>query len=194
MLTTLEDYRIRHAQYRLDPDLQAAHASAPLLCVPDDHEVVFNMAGDHGANGNNSPKTFLRRRAAAYQAYYEHLPLRRGSMPRGPSMQLYRRLAYGDLASLSLLDTRQYRTPQVDGAAFQPNGSHAHGPARTLTGPAQERWLLDGLASSSSRWNVIAQQVYVAAIDLEPGAGSRLQHRQVGRLPRGPRPDHPLPA
>ena len=169
--TTLEDYRIRHAQYRLDPDLQAAHASAPFLCVPDDHEVVNNMAGDLGANGNSTPEVFLPRRAAAYQAYYEHLPLRRSSMPSGPSMQLYRRLAYGDLASLSLLDTRQYRTPQVDGPAFQPNGPEAYDPSRTLTGPAQERWLLDGLASSSSRWNVVAQQVYLAAIDLAPGPG-----------------------
>ena len=171
VVTTLEDYRIRHAQYRLDPDLQAAHASAPFLCVPDDHEVVNNMAGDLGANGNSTPEVFLPRRAAAYQAYYEHLPLRRSSMSSGPSMQLYRRLAYGDLASLSLLDTRQYRTPQVDGPAFQPNGPEAYDPSRTLTGPAQERWLLDGLASSSSRWNVVAQQVYLAAIDLAPGPG-----------------------
>ncbi|HET9758590.1 MAG TPA: alkaline phosphatase D family protein [Nocardioidaceae bacterium] len=171
VVTTLEDYRIRHAQYHLDPDLQAAHAAAPFLCVPDDHEVVNNMAGDYGANGNSTPEVFLPRRAAAYQAYYEHLPLRRSAMPSGPSMQLYRRLEYGDLASLTLLDTRQYRTPQVDGPAFQPNGPEAYDPSRTLTGPAQERWLLDGLASSSSRWNVVAQQVYMAAIDLAPGPG-----------------------
>jgi alkaline phosphatase D len=168
-VTTLEDYRMRHAQYHLDPDLQAAHAATPFLCVPDDHDVVGRMAGPLGRNGRDDPTLFRRRLAAAYRAYYEHLPLRRTALPRGPGMQLYRRFEYGDLASISLLDTRQHRSPQVDGPPFQPNGPEALDPARTMTGPAQERWLLDGLASSSRRWNVVGQQVYLAALDLGPG-------------------------
>lgn len=199
--TSLEDYRIRHAQYRLDPDLRAAHASVAFLCVPDDHEVVNNMAGDYGGNGNADPETFPRRRAAAYHAYYEHMPLRRSALPSGPDMSLYRRFGYGDLAEIRLLDTRQYRTPQVDGATFQPLPSDAYDPDRTLTGPEQERWLLTGLASSTARWNVIAQQVYLAAIDMDttdgqayntdkwdgyPAARSRITgflHRQRPRNP-----------
>jgi alkaline phosphatase D len=169
---TLEDYRVRHAQYRLDTDLQAAHASAPFLCVPDDHEVVNNAAGDYGAGGDSTPEVFLPRRAAAYHAYYEHLPLRRRSMPQGPDMALYRRLRYGGLVELNLLDTRQYRSPQMDGPTFQPLDPEAYDPSRTMTGPPQERWLLAGLAQSRARWNVIAQQVYMAAIDVDGDAGA----------------------
>jgi alkaline phosphatase D len=169
---TLPDYRVRHAQYRLDPDLQAAHASAPFVCVPDDHEVVNNAAGDYGAGGDSTPEQFLPRRAAAYHAYYEHLPLRRRSMPQGPDMALYRRLRYGGLVELNLLDTRQYRTPQTDGPTFQPLDPDAYDPSRTMTGPPQERWLLAGLAQSPARWNVIAQQVYMAAIDVDGGDGA----------------------
>lgn len=168
-VSTLPQYRIRHAQYRLDPDLQAAHASAPFLCVPDDHEVVNNMAGDYGANGNSTPAAFLPRRAAGYRAYYEHLPLRRTSRPSGPHMRHHRRLSYGDLAEISLLDTRQYRSPQIDGPAFQPLTSEAKDPSRTMLGNEQQQWLFDGLAASSARWNVIAQQVYLAAIDMRAG-------------------------
>lgn len=170
-ISSLEDYRIRHAQYRLDPDLQAAHAAAPFICVPDDHEVVNNAAGDYGANGNSTPEAYLPRRAAAFQAYYEHLPLARASMPQGAGMQLYRRFEYGDLAQMSMLDTRQYRTPQQDGNTFQPLGPAAYDPSRSLTGPDQEHWLLTGLAASQARWNVIGQQVYMAAIDMAPGTG-----------------------
>lgn len=168
---SLEDYRVRHAQYHLDPDLQDAHASAPFLCVPDDHEVVDNMAGDYGANGNQTPEEFLPRRANAYQAYYEHIPLRQSSVPRGPDMDLYRRLQYGDLAEFNLLDTRQFRTPQEDGPTFQRLAADARDPARTLTGSEQQGWLLDGLDASQSRWNVIAQQIYMAAIDMDTGDG-----------------------
>ena len=169
---TLPDYRVRHAQYRLDPDLQSAHAAAPFLCVPDDHEVANNMAGDYGSGGDGTPEEFLPRRAAAYHAYYEHLPLRRRSMPRGPDMALYRRLRYGRLVELNLLDTRQYRSPQIDGPTFQPLDPAAHDRARTMTGPPQEQWLLAGLARSHARWNVIAQQVYMAAIDVDGGEGT----------------------
>jgi len=166
---TLDEYRVRHAQYRLDPDLQAAHAAHPFICVPDDHEVVNNYAGDLGSTGDSTPEVFLPRRAAGYQAYYEHLPLRRTSMPQGASMQLYRRFAYGDLAFVSLLDTRQYRSPQECRGTFSPLCEEARDESRTMTGPQQEQWLTDGLAASTAPWNVIAQQVYLAAIDVRPG-------------------------
>ena len=168
---TLEDYRVRHAQYRLDPDLQAAHASAPFLCVPDDHDVVNNMAGRRGRNGREDPETFGPRLAAAYQAYYEHLPLRRTSRPRGPAMRLHRRFEYGDLVRVMLLDTRQHRSPQVPGPRFQPLSRAARDPSRTMLGRRQERWLQDSLATSSATWNVVGQQIYLAALDL--GGGER---------------------
>ena len=171
---TLEDYRVRHAQYRLDPELQAAHAAAPFLCVPDDHDVVNNMAGRRGRNGREDPDTFAPRLAAAYQAYYEHLPLRRSSRPRGPAIRLYRRFEYGDLARVMLLDTRQYRSPQIPGPPFQPHGPAATDPSRTIIGAAQERWLLDGLATSTARWNVVGQQIYLTALDLGAGGQEHL--------------------
>ena len=166
---TLEDYRVRHAQYRLDPDLQAAHASAPFICVPDDHDVVNNMAGRRGRNGREDPEKFTPRLAAAYQAYYEHLPLRRASRPRGPAMRLHRRFEYGDLARVMLLDTRQHRSPQAPGPRLQRLSREARDPSRTMLGRAQERWLQESLATSTATWNVVGQQIYLAALDLGEG-------------------------
>jgi alkaline phosphatase D len=200
-VTGLSGYRIRHAQYRLDPDLQDAHATVPFLCVPDDHEVVNDMAGDHGSNGLSSPQAFLPRRAAAYRAYYEHLPLRRSALPNGAAMRTYRRTAYGSLLGLSLLDTRQYRSAQTPGGDPQPPSDAGADPSRTMTGAAQERWLLDGLAASRARWNAIGSQVYIAGVDLTPGetrgyqrdkwagypaARARLTHFLQDARPRNP--------
>ena len=107
-LATLDDYRNRYAQYKLDPDLQNAHAAFPWIVTPDDHEVDNNYAD--AISENNDPRdAFLKRRAGAYQAYYEHMPLRRRSIPSGPNIQLYRPFTYGQLASFFVLDTRQYR-------------------------------------------------------------------------------------
>jgi len=105
----LAGYRARHAQYKTDPDLQAAHASHPFVVAWDDHEVENDYAGRHPVEGGD-PAAFLRRRAAAYRAYWEHLPLRRPT--RGATMPLYRRLRFGDLVELNPLDTRQYRDDQ----------------------------------------------------------------------------------
>ena len=113
-LATLDDYRNRYAQYRIDPDLQAAHALFPFIVTPDDHEVDNNYAG--AVSEQNDPRdAFLRRRAAAYQAYYEHMPLRRSSVPIGDAIRIYRPFTYGKLASFFVLDTRQYRTDQACG-------------------------------------------------------------------------------
>lgn len=107
-ITTLPGYRRRHAQYRTDEDLQAAHAAFPWVVTWDDHEVENNYA-DEIPERNQSVAAFIRRRAAACQAYYEHMPLRRASIPQGPDMLLYRRISYGNLAEFNVLDTRQYR-------------------------------------------------------------------------------------
>jgi alkaline phosphatase D len=171
-LTTLEDYRNRYAQYRLDPDLQSAHAAFPWIVTPDDHEVANNYAGAISQN-NDRRETFLKRRAGAYQAYYEHMPLRRRSIPTGPNIQLYRQFSYGKLASFFVLDTRQYRTDQPCGDGTKAPCPGMADPRATLLGPAQERWLMDGLARSTGRWNVLPQQVMMAKVDQMPGPEER---------------------
>jgi alkaline phosphatase D len=160
----LEEYRNRHALYKTDPDLQAAHAAAPWAVTWDDHEVDNNYAGPYSANGD-PVDAFLERRANAYQAYYEHMPLRPESMPLGPDMRLYRRLTFGDLIAVSVLDTRQYRTDHPCGDGVQVRCPAALEPAATMIGPEQERWLLAGLDASVATWNVIAQQVMMAQLD-----------------------------
>jgi alkaline phosphatase D len=112
---TLDDYRNRHAQYRTDPFLQEMHARAPWLVVWDDHELDNNYANDISEESSVSSEMLLDRRANAYQAYYEMMPLRRKSLPSGPNMQLYRTIEFGRLASFQMLDTRQYRTDQPNG-------------------------------------------------------------------------------
>ncbi|WP_194821946.1 alkaline phosphatase [Micromonospora sp. S-DT3-3-22] len=162
---TLANYRQRHAQYKTDPDLQAAHAVAPWAVVFDDHEVENNWAG---AVPEEPDPDFLARRAAAFQAYHENMPLRRASVPRGPDIALYRRLRWGRLATFHLLDTRQFRDDQACGDGYRDCPAAAD-PGRTITGSAQEQWLLDGFRRSDSRWDLLAQQVFFAARDRDPG-------------------------
>jgi alkaline phosphatase D len=174
--TDLAGYRLRHALYRTDPDLQAAHAAIPFVVTWDDHEVANDYANDQ-SELLDPPAAFRRRRAAAYRAYWEHLPLRRRSRPRGPAARLYRRLRFGDLAEVSVLDTRQYRDDQpCDGNGVgrgQPVAGCADrlDPGRSLLGRRQGRWLLAGLDRSGARWNVIAQQLLMAELELRPGPG-----------------------
>lgn len=155
---TLEAYRNRYALYKLDPDLQAAHAAFPWALVPDDHEVSNDYAGPQDGSGHGGAE-FLRRRAAAYQAYYEHMPFRPDMRPNGPDMRIYRSLRFGDLAAVHLLDTRQYRTPQPCGRKWERRCKEASDPNATLLGKEQERWLSEKLADRSARWTVLAQQV-----------------------------------
>ena len=162
---TLANYRQRYAQYKTDPDLQAAHAVAPWAVVFDDHEVENNWADE--VPERPDPE-FLARRAAAFQAYFENLPLRRSSIPRGIDMQLYRRLLWGRLATFHLLDTRQYRDDQVCGDGYK-DCPAALDTARSITGAEQEKWLLDGFHSSTARWDVLAQQVFFAQRDSNQG-------------------------
>ncbi len=169
---TLADYRNRYALYRSDPDLQAAHAACAWVVTWDDHEVDNNYAGavPEDAQGRHE---FLMRRAAAYQAYYEFMPLRRSSLPTGPNMQLFRRLDFGDLATFHVLDTRQYRSDQACGDGRGPRCWPAFSPERTLLGVEQEAWLYDGLTSAPARWNFLAQQVRMAQVAIPPqGSGT----------------------
>lgn len=160
-IVTLDDYRNRYALYKSDPDLRQAHAAFPWVVTSDDHEVDDNYAGAIDKDGS-PPEKFLQRRAAAYQAFYEHMPLRVSSMSRGPNIRLYRRLTYGSLAQFSVLDTRQYRTDQPCGDGHKLRCAEAFDPRATLLGTEQERWLLSGLDQSRARWNVLAQQVMMS--------------------------------
>lgn len=169
-LFTLDDYRARYALYRTDPALQAAHAMAPWIVTWDDHEVNNNYAGAIPEHPDRiSPADFLKRRAAGYQAYFEHMPLRRAALPKGPDMLLYRRLEYGRLASIHVLDTRQYRTDQPQEDGLKPPGPALMDPRGTMMGERQRAWLFDGLAQSPAVWNTLAQQVMVARVDHKAG-------------------------
>lgn len=168
-VATLNDYRIRHAQYRSDPLLQAAHARCPWLVTWDDHEVDNNYAGDISEEKGVGPAELLARRANAYQAYYEMMPLRRRSLPRGPQMRLYRSASFGQLAELLVLDTRQHRTDQPNGDRRSELNEAALNPRNTLLGPRQWGWLQASLLGSTATWNVLAQQVMMAMVDRVPG-------------------------
>ncbi|RCK69041.1 hypothetical protein DT076_11805 [Desertihabitans brevis] len=167
-LGTLAEFRRLHALYKTSPDLREAHARFPFVTTWDDHEVQNNYADEvPGAAGDGRP--FLDRRANAYQAYFEHLPLRATSEPDGPDLLLYRRFDFGRLARFSVLDTRQYRTDQPCGDGRRVPCAEVSDPAATMTGPEQERWLLDNLSSSPATWNVIAQQTIMAQFDYDLG-------------------------
>ncbi|MEV5045856.1 alkaline phosphatase D family protein [Streptomyces griseoincarnatus] len=171
--TTLADYRMRYALYKSDPDLRAAHAAHPFVVTWDDHETENNYAAEHDENGSD-PALFLARRAAAYRAYWENQPLRAGQLPDGPDARLYRRLHWGTLAQFDVLDTRQYRSDQAYDDNPHVPGPESDDPARTLTGNARERWLLDGWASSAALWNVMPQQVCFSQRRLDLNAESKL--------------------
>ncbi|GAA2252619.1 alkaline phosphatase D family protein [Streptomyces amakusaensis] len=171
---TLGEYRLRYGLYRSDPDLQAAHAAHPFVLTWDDHETENNYAAGRAEAEGVPPEEFLLRRAAAYRAYWENQPLRLPQRPKGPDMRLYRRLHFGRLAQFDVLDTRQYRSDQLYGDGWHPPGPELDDPARTMTGAAQERWLLDGWQDSGATWNLLAQQVTFARRRDVPGAGHRV--------------------
>ncbi|MEU6252377.1 alkaline phosphatase D family protein [Streptomyces sp. NPDC047043] len=163
---TLVQYRNRYAQYRSDPDLAAMHANAPWVVTFDDHEVDNDWAGEIPQDPDKqSHDAFVARLTAAFQAYYEHMPVRASAVPNGPHIQMYRRLEFGRLARLNVLDTRQFRSDQVTSQAAAEN------PALTMLGAEQKEWLLDGLQDSPARWNLIASQIMMAETDLQIGEG-----------------------
>ncbi|AFZ44148.1 Alkaline phosphatase [Halothece sp. PCC 7418] len=166
----LATYRQRYSLYKRDRDLQAAHAAFPFICTWDDHEVENDYANTESENFE-AKQTFLQRRMAAYQAYYEHLPLRPFSRPQGASMQLYRRFQFGNLAQFYLLDGRQYRSDQAGddngeggGQVIDRNCPELNNPNRSLLGKEQEQWLFQALKTSETHWNVIAQPYLVSQL------------------------------
>jgi alkaline phosphatase D len=170
---TLPTYRNRYAQYRLDADLARLHAQAPALVTWDDHEVANDYA-DKWSQYGDDPQLFLMRRAAAYQAFYEHMPVRPIlSRPDGPVMRVYDRFTFGDLLEISMIDGRQYRSREACYAPPDKMRGHLESDAscperrdegRTMIGFAQETWLGQGLARSTATWNVIAQDVLMAQL------------------------------
>lgn len=171
---TLADYRIRYAQYKSDTDLQSVHAAAPWIVTWDDHEVQNDYANDQSQNLDPS---FLVRRAAAYRAFFEHMPLARSALPRGHDARVYDRYDFGDLATFFVLDDRQYRARQVcpragrGGSNVVKDCAERLAPDRTMLGGTQETWLRNGLTQSRAKWNVIAQQTLMAQHDRKPGPG-----------------------
>ncbi len=171
--STLPTYRNRYAQYRLDQDLQRLHAQVPSLVTWDDHEVQNDYADKYGEYFDD-PAQFLIRRAAAYQAFYEHMPVRPIlSHPDGPLMRVYDRFTFGDLIEISVIDGRQYRSreacygpPNKGGGHLESNGSCPErlDPGRTMIGFDQEAWLYSALAHSKAKWNLIAQDVLMAQL------------------------------
>lgn len=155
---TLGQYRNRYALYKSDPMLQAAHAAFPWVVTWDDHEVDNNYAAGVSQD-RDARDAFLVRRAAAYQAYYEHQPLRKASIPRGPDMLLYRTIGAGQLARFHVLDTRQYRSDQSCDDGIRAPCSEWSERNRVVLGSTQERWLTRGVEQSRARWNVLAQQI-----------------------------------
>ncbi|MET9908754.1 alkaline phosphatase D family protein [Streptomyces sp. NPDC006476] len=163
---TLAEYRSRHEQYNTDPDLQAMRADAPFVVVYDDHEVENDWAGDVADDPAAWPTDkFLARRAAAFQAFYEHMPIRAAQKPSGPDVLIYRKLDFGSLARLHVLDTRQYRDDQ----ATTQQGAMESG--RVIMGDSQRDWLVDSMRTSGKQWNLVASQVMMAETDLLAGEG-----------------------
>jgi len=193
---TLADYRLRHAQYRGDPDLRNAHAAAPWLVTWDDHEVDNDYAGltsEHElCGGDEVRRSFPARRAAAYQAWYEHMPVRRSRLRGQGGLQVFGTVDWGDLARFYVLDTRQYRSVQACARAATPatcdteagrkllsigagGGWRAptyepacqeemNDPSRTMLGAEQEAWLDGALGASRAAWNLLAQGTPFAPI------------------------------
>lgn len=162
----LAGYRNTHALYKLDTDLQRAHASVPWAMTWDDHEVDNDYAGLNQED-QDPIEAFTRRRAAAYKAYYEHMPLWPTSRPVDGDMRLYGSLTFGDLASFAVLDNRQYRSDQAcqrpedfGGQNVPADCAERTDPARSMLGQEQERWLLRSqLTPGGARWKVVAQQM-----------------------------------
>jgi alkaline phosphatase D len=176
-IVSLSDYRNRHALYKTDKALQNMHAWAPWIVTWDDHEVDNNYANDI-AEDKQTRQELLERRANAYQAYYEHMPLRAASAPKGSGMLVYRNIPWGVLANFTVLDTRQYRTDQPCGDGRKAPCKEVYDPSAALLGTEQHAWMERQLASSGASWNIIAQQVLLAKLDFQRGDGELLSMDQ----------------
>ena len=163
----LPEYRERHALYKLDADLRASHAAHPWVCTWDDHEVVNDYANDQD-QAYSDPQKALQRRAAAYQAYFEHMPVWPGG-PGGAHQRIHSHRQWGQLADLWMLDCRQYRSPQPCRDPLKGGGrvvvdcTDRDDPAQTMLGLAQESWLAEGLAASRKAWRLVAQSTQISS-------------------------------
>ena len=179
--TTLDEYRNRYALYKSDRDLQAAHAAHPWIVTWDDHEVTNDYADDISPD-DHVAKPFLAMRAAAYQAYWEHMPLSNTVKPAGPSFKLYDRYRFGDLAEVTTIDDRQYRAHNACEAKslqgrYVTDCAERLDPSRTMLGAEQEAGFADGMKRASTRWNLLAQQTLMAELDSGQGGGKDGGHR-----------------
>jgi alkaline phosphatase D len=166
-LETLRNFRQRYGQYKSDPDLRAAHAHCPWLLTWDDHEVSNNYANLIGQFSDQPTEAFRKLRGRAYRAYYEHMPIRVPLPDDTTYLPIYRSYQFGDLANISLLDGRQYRSDQVcDDVACNPPDA-VDDPERTMLGSEQHSWLVDQLRSSETLWNIIAQQTVFTPINFD---------------------------
>jgi alkaline phosphatase D len=166
----LADYRLRYAQYKTDPDLQRAHALQTWFATFDDHEVRDNWGGDSDTK-DTPPELFRSRRAAAFQAWYEHMPVRRSLFPRGADIRAWRGAHYGDLVSLDFLDTRQYRTPNLCTDDFAPPCPRLNDPSAAVISAEEEAWLVRNLSRPQARWSCLAQQVMMMSLNRQTGTG-----------------------
>ncbi|MEM9644073.1 MAG: alkaline phosphatase D family protein, partial [Planctomycetota bacterium] len=164
-IQSLNDYRSRYAQYRSDSLLQHMHAQCPWIVTWDDHEFDNNCADDVSEEQGIDPADFLFRRANAYQAYYEMMPLRLRQMPQGSDMRLYRSTSFGQLAEFQVLDTRQYRSDQPNNDRKSPLNDAARAKSQTMLGRKQRGWLSKQLIRSQAKWNVLAQQVMMGTVN-----------------------------
>jgi alkaline phosphatase D len=167
-IRTLDEYRNRYALYRGDPDLQAAHAACPWVATWDDHEVDNNYANDISENEDPTDE-FLARRASGYQAFYEHHPVRIDP-PDGPDVEIYRAVSWGSLATIYVLDGRQYRSDQPctepGGLGYGASCGDELSESLTMLGAAQKDWLLGGLAESTAVWDVLANQTVMTRLPI----------------------------
>jgi alkaline phosphatase D len=163
-LYELADYRRRYAQYKTDPDLQRAHAAHSFFMTFDDHEITDNWVGDVDSD-ETPPELFRTRRAAALQAWYEHMPVRRALMPRFGQVALHRSARYGNLVEMDFLDTRQFRSDQPCGDGFKPACPQVQASDAAVLGAEQEAWLLRNMTRKDARWNCLAQQIMMMSLD-----------------------------
>jgi len=158
-IITLTDYRMRHSHYKLDEDLLRLHQQYPFFSVWDDHETANNSW--YGGAQNHTPATegnWFNRKAAGVQAYFEWMPLRLPDLQ--DTQRIYRKFRMGELADLYMMDTRLQGREEQDGANTNPN--------RTLLGQQQLNWFLNGMDTSTTRWQIMGQQVMMAPLNANP--------------------------
>jgi len=163
--TTLEGYRNRYGRYKSDPQLQAAHAACSWFVMWDDHEVENNYAGTQSEDVTVPDDVFRTRRDAAYRAWWEHMPVRMPAPEAGKDYITYRQAVIGNLAELTMLDERQYRSDQACGdvtLSLDPACAESGDTSRTMLGTEQEQWFAQNFGSHGATWAILGNQVVLA--------------------------------